>query len=140
MNGAHTTTGNRNDNTNNTTPNNNNIPIVTLRLVMSCDVFWKYEMDIVVDRQQFDPKLTNRNQEESEAFDILSRHLCAEMKKHIHADLTQNAEHGLIRKLEEVFPKFHIHGLNTHEILYPFDPHNSAHSRGDGKIFICTHC
>jgi hypothetical protein len=97
-------------------------------------------MDIVVDRQQFDPKLTNRNQEESEAFDILSRHLCAEMKKHIHADLTQNAEHGLIRKLEEVFPKFHIHGLNTHEILYPFDVRNSAHSRGDGKIFICTHC
>ena len=124
----------------NTPPNNNNIPSVTLRLVMSCDVFWKYEMDIVVDRQQFDPKLINRNQEESEAFDILSRHLCAEMKKHIHADLTQNADHGLIRKLEEVFPKFHIHGLNTHEILYPFDVRNSAHSRGDGKIFICTHC
>jgi hypothetical protein len=77
---------------------------------------------------------------ESEAFDNLSRHLCTEMKKHIHADLTQNAEHGLIRKLEEIFPKFHIHGLTTHEILYPFDPHNSAHSRGDGKIFICTHC
>jgi hypothetical protein len=131
MNNTRTTTGNRND---------NNIPSVTLRLVMSCDVFWKYEMDIVVDRQQFDPKLTNRNQEESEAFDILSRHLCAEMKKHIHADLTQNAEHGLIRKLEEIYPKFHIHGLNTHEILYPFDVRNSAHSRGDGKIFICTHC
>ena len=124
----------------NTPPNNNNIPSVTLRLVMSCDVFWKYEMDIVVDRQQFDPKLTNRNQEESEAFDILSRHLCAEMKKHIHADLTQNAEHGLIRKLEEIFPKFHIHGMNTHEILNPFDVRNSEHSRGDGKIFICTHC
>jgi hypothetical protein len=123
-----------------TTPNNNNIPNVTLRLVMSCDTFWKYEMDIVVDRQQFDPKFTNRNQEESEAFDNLSRHLCAEMKKHIHTDLTQNAEHSLIRKLEEIFPKFHIHGLTTHEILYPFDPQNSAHSRGDGKVFICTHC
>ena len=132
MSRTHTTNGNA--------KNNNNIQSITLRLVMSCDVFWKYEMDIVVDRQQFDPKLTNRNQEESEAFDILSHHLCAEMKKHIHADLTQNAEHGLIRKLEEIYPKFHIHGLNTHEILYPFDPHNSAHSRGDGKIFICTHC
>ena len=132
MSRTHTTNGNA--------KNNNNIQSITLRLVMSCDVFWKYEMDIVVDRQQFDPKLTNRNQEESEAFDILSRHLCAEMNKHIHADLTQNAEHGLIRKLEEIYPKFHIHGLNTHEILYPFDPHNSAHSRGDGKIFICTHC
>jgi len=121
--------------------NTNNIPSsVTLRLVMSCDIFWKYEMDIVVDRCAFDPKFTNRDQDESEAFDILSRHLCAEMKKHIHADLTQNAEHGLIRKLEEVFPKFHIHGLNTHEILYPFDARNSEHSRGDGKIFICTHC
>jgi hypothetical protein len=97
-------------------------------------------MDIAIDRRVFDPKFTNRDQDESEAFDILSHHLCAEMKKHIHADLTQNAEHGLIRKLEEVFPKFHIHGLTTHEILYPFDPHNSAHSRGDGKIFICTHC
>ena len=120
--------------------NDNNISNVTLRLVMSCDIFWKYEMDIVVDRRVFDPKLTNRDQEESEAFDNLSRHLCAEMKKHIHADLTQNAQYGLVRKLEEVFPKFHIHGLTTHEILYPFDPHNSAHSRGDGKIFICTHC
>ena len=132
MSRTHTTNGNA--------KNNNNIQSITLRLVMSCDVFWKYEMDIVVDRQQFDPKLINRNQEESEAFDILSRHLCAEMKKHIHADLTQNAEHGLIRKLEEIYPKFHIHGLNTHEILYPFDVRNSAHSRGDGKIFICTHC
>lgn len=120
--------------------NDNNTSNVTLRLVMSCDIFWKYEMDIVVDRRVFDPKLTNRDQEESEAFDNLSRHLCAEMKKHIHADLTQNAQYGLVRKLEEVFPKFHIHGLTTHEILYPFDPHNSAHSRGDGKIFICTHC
>ena len=123
-----------------TTPNNNNIPNVTLRLVMSCDTFWKYEMDILVDRRVFDPKLTNRDQEESEAFDNLSRHLCTEMKKHIHADLTQNAEHSLIHKLEEIFPKFHIHGLTTHEILYPFDPQNSAHSRGDGKVFICTHC
>jgi hypothetical protein len=51
-----------------------------------------------------------------------------------------NSEYGLIRKLEEIYPKFHIHGLTTHEILYPFDPHNSAHSRGDGKLFICTHC
>jgi hypothetical protein len=143
MNRTQTNASNRNANTNantNDNTNNNNIPSGTLRLVMSCDVFWKYEMDIVVDRQQFDPKLTNRNQEESEAFDILSRHLCAEMKKHIHTDLTLNAAHGLIRKLEEIYPKFHIHGLNTHEILYPFDPCNSAHSRGDGKVFICTHC
>jgi hypothetical protein len=134
MNRTQTNAGNRNDN------DDNNISNVKLRLVMSCDVFWKYEMDIVIDRRIFDPKFTNRDQEESEAFDILSRHLCAEMKKYIHADLTQNAEYGLIRKLEEVFPKFHIHGLTTHEILYPFDPHNSAHSRGDGKVFICTHC
>ena len=131
MNNTRTTTGNRND---------NNIPSVTLRLVMSCDVFWNYEMNIAIDCTQFDPKLTNRDQDESEAFDILSHHLCAEMKKHIHADLTLNAEHGLIRKLEEISPKFHIHGLTTREILYPFDPRNSAHSRGDGKIFICTHC
>lgn len=133
MNRHHTMPNNHN--------NTNNIPSsVTLRLVMSCDIFWKYEMDIVVDRCVFDPKFTNRDQEESEAFDILSRHLCAEMKKHIHADLTQNAEHGLIRKLEKIYPKFHIHGLTTHEILYPFDARNSEHSRGDGKIFICTHC
>ena len=132
MSRTQTTTGNA--------TNNNNIPSVTLRLVMSCDIFWKYEMDIVIDRQRFDPKFTNRDQDETEAFDTLSRHLCYEMKKYIHGDLTRNAEHGLIRKLEEVYPKFHIHGLTTHEILYPFAPHNSAHSRGDGKVFICTHC
>jgi hypothetical protein len=135
MSRAQTTTGNtKNIN------NNNNIPNVTLHLVMSCDIFWKYEMDIVVDRQRFDPKFTNRDQDETEAFDILSRYLCSEMKKYIHGDLTMKSDYGLIRKLEEVYPKFHIHGLTTHEILYPFDPHNSAHSRGDGKVFICTHC
>ena len=107
MSRTQTTTGNA--------TNNNNIPSVTLRLVMSCDIFWKYEMDIVVDRQRFDPKFTNRDQDETEAFDTLSRHLCYEMKKYIHGDLTRNAEHGLIRKLEEVFRASSTHEYETSE-------------------------
>ena len=129
MNRSHATTGNHND---------NNISSVTLRLVMSCDIFWKYEVTLYVDRRQFSSKYTNRTEEE--AFQTLSQFLCLRMKQHIEDDLIINGKREMLSKLEEVFPKFHIHGQTSHEILYPNDPSNSAHCRGDGKIFICTHC
>ena len=55
-------------------------------------------------------------------------------------DLINTGRREMLSKLDEVFAKFHIHGQTSHEILYPNDPTNSAHCRGDGKIFICTHC
>ncbi len=122
------------------TNNNNNSrsDFVYLKLSMSCDTFWNYELLLPVDRTQFSQKYTNRTEEE--AFRNLSQFLCLRMKQHIEDDLINNGNREILSKLEEVFPKFHIHGQTSHEILYPTDPSNSEHCRGDGKIFICTHC
>jgi hypothetical protein len=111
---------------------------VSLVLSMSCTVFWNYELPITVDRNQFSRKYTNRTEEE--AFETLSEFLCLQMKRHIEDDLINTGKRDMLPKLEEVYTKFHIHGQTTHEILYPNDISNSAHCRGDGKIFICTHC
>ena len=127
----------------NNTKNTNNINNgahnnIKLRLVMSCEVFWNYETDVLINRALFHPKFTNRSEEE--AFSTLSNVLCSQMKRHIEDALISKGRRDLLSKLEEVFPKFHIHGQTVHEILYPNDPTNSDHCRGDGKIFICTHC
>lgn len=111
---------------------------VYLKLSMSCETFWEYEVELPVDRKQFSRKYTNRTEEE--AFQTLSQFLCLQMKKYIEDELINDGDRGMLAKLEEVFPKFHIHGQSSHEILYPNDPSNSDHCRGDGKIFICTHC
>lgn len=122
-----------------TNTNTNNIPNnVKLRLVMSCDVFWDYETDVLVNRALFHPKFTNRSEEE--AFSTLSKVLCSHMKRHIEDALISEGRRNMITELEQIYPKFHIHGQTVHEILYPNDPTNSDHCRGDGKIFICTHC
>ena len=127
---------NKNDNDN---YNNNNLnDRAYLTLSMSCDTFWKYEIRVMVDRTQFSRKYTNRTEEE--AFQNLSQFLCLRMKQHIEDDLINGGKREMLSKLEELFTKFHIHGQTSHEILYPNDPTNSAHCRGDGKIFICTHC
>jgi hypothetical protein len=123
------TKGNHNNNIDNT---------VSLHLVMSCETFWDYETNILVDRNQFDPKITNRS--EKEAFQTLSQFLCLHMKQHIQDELISEGRRQMLSQLDEIFPKFHIHGQTVHEILYPNDPTNSDHCRGDGKIFICTHC
>ena len=121
-----------------TNNNNSRSDFAILTLSMSCDTFWNYEFLIPVDRRQFSQKYTNRTEEE--AFQTLTQFLCLRMKQHIEDDLINNGNREMLSKLEEVFPKFHIHGQTSHEILYPNDPSNSAHCRGDGKIFICTHC
>ena len=131
------TTINKNDNNNNNNTINNN-DTVYLKLVMSCETFWEYEVELPVDRKQFSRKYTNRT--EREAFQKLSHFLCFQMKQHIEDKIINKGDRGMLVKLEEVFPKFHIHGQSSHEILYPNDPSNSDHCRSDGKIFICTHC
>ena len=118
---------------NNTIQNN-----VKLHLVMSCDIFWSYETYITIDRNLFHPRFTNRT--EQEAFERLSEVLCYHMKHYIEDSLRQQGRENMLPMLEKIYPKFHIHGQTVNEILYPHDPTNSAHCRGDGKIFICTHC
>ena len=135
----HNTQQNCDNNINNNNYNNNGNPdIVCLILSMSCDIFWDYEMPIKIDRRQFSRKYTNRTEEES--FKTLSEFLCNQMKMHIQDCLIDEGKRENLQILEKVFPKFHIHGLTSHEILYPNDPSNSIHCRGDSKIFICTHC
>jgi len=125
---------------NNNNNNNKNLgsDFVSLTLSMSCETFWKYELKINVNRIQFSKRYINSSEEE--AFQRLSQFLCLQMKKHIEDDLINEGKREMLAKLEEIFPMFHIHGQTSHEILYPNDPSNSAHCRGDGKIFICTHC
>lgn len=122
----------------NNTNTNNVANNVKLRLVMSCDVFWDYETDVLVNRALFHPKFTNRP--EDEAFQALSQFLCSQMKQHIADALVLEGRRHMLPELERVYPKFHIHGQTVHEILYPHDTTNSDHCRGDSKIFICTHC
>jgi hypothetical protein len=131
------TTTNDNKNKNNIESNNNN-DVVGLILSMSCDVFWEYEIPVKVNRRQFSIKYTNQTEEE--AFQSLSEFLCNHMKMHIQDCLINEGRRDKLSTLEQIFPKFHIHGLTSHEILYPNDPSNSDHCRGDSKIFICTHC
>jgi len=111
---------------------------VVLKLCMSCDIFWNFETELHIDRKQFSRDFTNRTEEE--VFQVLSQFLCLHMKKHIQDELINNGKRDLLAKLEEVFPKFHIHGQTSNKILYPNDSSNSNHCSGDGKIFICTHC
>jgi hypothetical protein len=118
--------------------NNTASDTVNLILSMSCDVFWKYEFPVTIDRRQFSRKYTNRTEEE--AFRSLSEFLCNHMKMHIQVCLINDGNRDQLPILEKVFPKFHIHSLTSNEILYPKDPSNSDHCRGDSKIFICTHC
>jgi hypothetical protein len=125
-----------NDNNKNIGENNNDH--ISLTLSMSCEVFWDYELPVKIDRRQFSRKYTNRTEEE--ALQSLSEFMCNQMKMHIEDCLINEGRRDKLSTLEQIFPKFHIHSLTSHEILYPNDPSNSDHCRGDGKIFICTHC
>ena len=111
---------------------------IILNLSMSCETFWEYELELSIDPTLFSTKYTNLT--EHQAFTTLSHFICLQIKTHIHFSLLQNGQHDLLAKLDTLFPTFHIHGLSSHEILYPNDPTNSDHCRADGKIFICTHC
>lgn len=114
------------------------IDLVYINLSMSCDIFYKYELTIPINRIEYSRKYTNRS--EKETFKNISDFLCNCMKKYIEDSLISEGQRDMLPKLEKIFPKFHIHGLTSHEILYPFDPSNSSHCRGDSKVFICSHC
>ena len=97
------TTRKKNDNNNNNNNTINNNDTVYLKLVMSCETFWEYEVELPVDRKQFSRKYTNRT--EREAFQKLSHFLCFQMKQHI--------EDKIINKGDFVLASvpfiFHIH-------------------------------
>ena len=133
------------------TKNDANGNTVTLDLRVSCNTFWKYQMNLKVDRDEFiesndEINLNNINintnscfhEKKTPVFSRLERHLCDAMIAHIHEDLLLNGQEDKIEKLCEVSSKFHIHGHTTKSLLY--HQSNAPHADHGGCIYICTHC
>ena len=125
--------------------NGGNGNTVTLDLRVSCDTFWKYEMKLTVDRDEYiDPDNNNLNingcchEKKTATFSRLERDLCDAMIAHIHEDLLLSGDEDKVQKLCEVSSKFHIHGHTTHSLLYRQS--NAPHADHGGCIYICTHC
>ena len=136
--------------------NGNNGNHVTLDLRVSCNTFWKYEMKLDVNRDDFvEPNENdivnggcgayaaggncfNSDNKKTQTFSRLERFMCDAMIAHIHEDLAMNGQEELIEKLCEISSKFHIHGHTTRSLLY--HQSNYPHADHGGCIYICTHC
>ena len=128
--------------------NNNNSNHVTLDLRVSCTTFWKYEMKLNINRDDFVEPNENDivnggcgggcDNKKTRTFSRLERHLCDTMIAHIHEDLALNGQEELIEKLCDISSKFHIHGHTTRSLLY--HQSNAPHADHGGLIYICTHC
>lgn len=143
-------------NTKNDTKNDTNGNTVTLDLRVSCNTFWKYQMNLTIDRDDFIESNDEINSNSANinvnvntcfhgnktpVFSRLERHLCDAMIAHIHEDLLLNGQEGQedqIEKLCEISSKFHIHGHTTNSLLY--HQSNAPHADHGGCIYICTHC
>jgi hypothetical protein len=144
-------------NTTETDNNQNNGNNITLDLRVSCNTFWKYEMKLTVNRDDFvEPNANNANDincggggagsggsccsdaKKTPVFSRLERFLCDEMISHIHEDLALNGQEELIEKLCDISSKFHVHGHTTRSLLY--HQSNAPHADHGGCIYICTHC
>ena len=135
---------------------NNNNNRVTLDLRVSCNTFWKYEMKLDVNRDDFvEPNENdivnggcgggaaggscfNSDNKKTRTFSRLERFMCDAMIAHSHEDLAMNGQEELIEKLCEISSKFHIHGHTTRSLLY--HQSNYPHADHGGLIYICTHC
>ena len=132
---------------------NNNGNNVTLDLRVSCNTFWKYEMKLSIDRNDFVEPNENdivnggggaaggdcfNSNKKTRTFSRLERFICDAMIAHIHEDLALNGQEELIEKLCEISSKFHIHGHTTRSLLY--HQSNYPHADHGGLIYICTHC
>ncbi len=101
---------------------------LVVHLSMSCDIFWKYDCSVTIDRRKFLPKYTNTT--DDALLKILSDFLCLQMKLYIHDDLIHTGRLELLITLHHLFTHAHIHGLSSHQIIYTLPIHT---------IFICTH-
>jgi hypothetical protein len=134
---------------------NNNSNNVTLDLRVSCNTFWKYEMKLTINRDDFvEPNdndivngggggayggsCFNDDNKKTLTFSRLERLLCDSMIAHIHEDLATNGQEELIEKLCDISSKFHVHGHTTRSLLY--HQSNAPHADHGGCIYICTHC
>ena len=121
-------------------PNNNN-NIVVLDLRVSCSIFWKYQMKITINRDDFidtnsvyDNINTNNgccDHSRTPVFSRLERFICDAMISHIHEDLAMNGDEAKIQQLCDISSKFHIHGHTTNSLL---------NFGREAIIYICSHC
>ena len=138
--------------------NGNNSNHVTLDLRVSCNTFWKYEMKLNINRDDYvepnendivnggggaggraaSSNCFNSDDKKTRTFSRLERHLCDSMIAHIHEDLALNGQEELIEKLCDISSKFHVHGHTTRSLLY--HQSNAPHADHGGLIYICTHC
>jgi len=138
--------------------NENNGNNVTLDLRVSCNTFWKYEMKLNINRDDYvepnendivnggggaggraaSSNCFNSDDKKTRTFSRLERHLCDSMIAHIHEDLALNGQEELIEKLCDISSKFHVHGHTTRSLLY--HQSNAPHADHGGLIYICTHC
>jgi hypothetical protein len=119
--------------------NTNNI--IKLDLRVSCTIFWKYELVLEVNCDDFVESSNNDdhvNCEKTPTFSRLERYLCDAMISHIHEDLALTNDEEKIKQLCEISHKFHIHGHTTRSLLRYQS--NAPHADHGGIIFICTHC
>ena len=135
---------------------NNNDNYITLDLRVSCNTFWKYEMKLSINRDDYvEPNENdivngggggadaggscfNSDNKKTRTFSRLERFLCDAMIAHIHEDLALTGQEELIEKLCDISSKFHIHGHTTRSLLY--HQSNAPHADHGGCIYICTHC
>jgi hypothetical protein len=124
---------------------NENGNTITLDLRVSCDTFWKYEMKLKVNRDEYHDPENNTyfrtcfgHEQKTAMYSRLERDLCDAMIAHIHEDLLLNGQEELVEKLSELSSKFHIHGHTTRSLLY--QQSNAPHADHGGLIYICTHC
>jgi len=118
--------------------NKNSENNIELDLRVSCDIFWKYEMKVIINKNDYIE--TNYIVDEinnsccdhckSPIFSRLERYLCDTMIAYIHEDLAITGDDKKILQLCERSGKFHIHGHTTNTIL------NNQNS----LIYICSHC
>ena len=145
-------------NTTETDNNQNNGNNITLDLRVSCNTFWKYEMKLAVNRDDFvEPNendivngggrgggaaasscFNSDDNKKTRTFSRLERFLCDSMIAHIHEDLAISGQEELIEKLCDISSKFHVHGHTTRSLLY--HQSNAPHADHGGCIYICTHC
>ena len=107
---------------------------ITLDLHVSCNIFWKYQLKVQVDCDDYLSHNNDVNMVNS-SFSRLERYLCDAMISYIHEDLALNNDDEKIEQLCEVSNKFHIHGHTAESILL-----KRANLEHESIIYICTHC
>jgi hypothetical protein len=142
----------------------NNVPMVTLDVRISCDTFWNYSFNIPIRIADYYDDRTSRNNathntrhnananasstceigrigQADPMFVRLETYLVDYVIDHIYEDILRQRSHQrdlpiLLKKAR----KFHIHGRTLEDILFPNSANADDHSMPNNTVYICTHC